>query len=353
VGNAGAVTRLLLGVCAYVPEVRFETNHPESLGKRPNADLLDALRELGLSVEARDPGGLLPITLRGGPPTGGRVHVSGAQSSQYLSALLYLAPLLPTGLDITVTGELRSAPLIATTIRALTDAGIDIKANLHLTNFEVAGGQRFQASEYVVPGDAPSTAALVAAAVTLGAPLRLERLAWSEADVRALVATLDRLGVEMTERPSSENGGALAITGALRDAPPIQPRVINCDPIIDSVPVLVALACFAPGETRFVNGANLRVKESDRIGDLCAELVRAGADVTPAADGITAQGKPKGVAGGATLSAHDDHRVAQALAILGLRADKPVTITGAQAVAKSYPWFYDDLRRLGADIFDG
>jgi 3-phosphoshikimate 1-carboxyvinyltransferase len=129
--------------------------------------------------------------------------------------------------------------------------------------------------------------------------------------------------------------------------------VIDCDPIIDSVPVLVALACFAPGETRFVNGANLRVKESDRIGDLCAELARAGADVTPATDGITAQGKPTGVAGGATLAAYDDHRVAQALAILGLRADKPVTITGAQAVAKSYPWFYDDLRRLGADIIDG
>jgi 3-phosphoshikimate 1-carboxyvinyltransferase len=352
VGNAGAVARLLLGVCAYLPEVRFETDHPESLGKRPNADLLVTLRELGLSVEARDPGGLLPISLRGGPPRGGRVHVSGAQSSQYLSALLYLAPLLPKGLDITVTGGLRSAPLIGATLHALTDAGVDVKANSQLTNFKVAGGQRFRAREHVIPGDAPSAAALVAAAAALGVPLRLERLAWDEADVRALVVALDRLGVEMTEQPSADNGGALAITGALHTAPPAQPRLIDCDPIIDSVPVLVALACFTPGETRFVNGANLRVKESDRISDLCAELARAGANVTPEADGITALGKPIGIVGGAMVATHEDHRVAQALAILGLRTDSPLTITGAQVVAKSYPWFYEDLRRLGANVTD-
>ena len=77
-GNAGAALRLLLGIGALLPEVRFETDHPDSLGRRPNADLLDALRALGVKVEAREPGGLLPITLRGGPPFGGAVSVSGA-----------------------------------------------------------------------------------------------------------------------------------------------------------------------------------------------------------------------------------------------------------------------------------
>ena len=74
-------------------------------------------------------------------------------------------------------------------------------------------------------------------------------------------------------------------------------RALDCDPIIDSVPALVALACLTPGETRFLNGANLRAKESDRIGDLCAELTRAGADVTELADGIITRGRPEGIAG--------------------------------------------------------
>src|SRR5262249_49806827 len=93
-GNAGAVLRFLLGVGALLPEVRFETDHPGSLGRRPNADLLAALASLGVASESQGPDGLLPITLRGGPPHGGAVSVSGARSSQYASALLCLAPLL-------------------------------------------------------------------------------------------------------------------------------------------------------------------------------------------------------------------------------------------------------------------
>ncbi len=123
-GNAGAVLRFLLGIGALLPEVRFETDHPGSLGRRPNADLLAALESLGIAVESQGPDGLLPITLRGGPPRGGAVSVSGARSSQYASALLYLAPLLPDGLDLTITDDLRSAPLLRATLRTLGEAGI-------------------------------------------------------------------------------------------------------------------------------------------------------------------------------------------------------------------------------------
>lgn len=349
--NAGAALRLLLGVGALLPEVRFETDHPDSLGRRPNADLLDALRSLGLSAEAREPGGLLPITLRGGPPVGGAVSVSGAQSSQYLSALLYLGPLLRDGLEIHVTGGLRSAPLIGVTLQALAAAGIQVIADDDLLRFRIPGVQRFLPRVYLTPGDAPSAAALIAAAGALGAPLRLEGLAWQDADVRELVAALDALCVPLAERPGAANGGALAIAGgSARTTDDTAPREIDCDPVIDSVPALVALACLTPGETRFVNGANLRVKESDRIGDLCAELARAGADVTELADGIIARGRLVGVAGGMTVYAHDDHRVAEALAILALGSRDGLTIEGANAVAKSYPWFFEDLQRLGARV---
>ena len=346
VGNAGAVLRLLLGIGALLPKVRFETDHPLSLGRRPNAELLAALMSLGIHVEAQGHEGLLPITLRGGPAQGGAVRISGARSSQYVSALLYLAPLLPRGLSITVTDGLRSAPLIRATLRALDAAGIQVSAEDELRHFVVPGGQIYRARTYDVPADGPSAAALVACALTLRTPLRLDRLAFAEDDVRALVTTLDALGAPLTERPDASNNGALSIATAarLRGAP------LDGEGCIDSVPVLVAAACFAEGETRFENVATLRLKESDRIADLCAELRCAGCDVDPLEDAILVRGQPAGIAGGTTVDGHDDHRLVQALAVAALRSRNGLTITGADAVAKSYPWFFEDLERMGAEV---
>ncbi len=353
-GNAGAVLRLLLGVGALLPAVRFETDHPDSLGRRPNADLLAALRSLGVGVSAREPGGLLPITLRGGALRGGDVSVSGLNSSQYLSALLYLAPLLPDGLRISVTGGLRSQPLVRATLRTLEAAGVSVEAAPDLRSFHVPGGQTYQPRVYRIPGDTPSAAALLAAAVALGAPLRLTGLAARDDDLRALLAACDTLGLPLASRPTDADPDApLTLPGG----PALQrpgwhaaTRRIDGDAIIDSVPALVAFACLIPGETRFEQVATLRLKESDRIEDLCAELARAGADVSPLPGAIIVRGRPNGVAGGVTVHAHDDHRLAQALAIVATRSQRGLTIAGADAVAKSYPWFFDDLRRLGADV---
>jgi 3-phosphoshikimate 1-carboxyvinyltransferase len=353
-GNAGAALRLLLGISALLPDVRFETDHPNSLGRRPNADLLDALRALGAHVTAREPGGLLPIALAAGALRGGDVTVSGRNSSQYLSALLYLAPLLPAGLRISVVDGLRSQPLVRATLRALAAAGITIEAAPDLLSFHVAGGQRFQPRRYHCPGDTPSAAALIAASVALAAPLRLHGLAAHDDDLRALLAACDTLGLPLTSRPTEADPDApLTLPGGpakQRPGDAALTRRINGDTIIDSVPALVALACLMPGETRFEQVATLRLKESDRIEDLCAEFTRAGADVTPLPDAIIVRGRPGAIAGGVTVSAHDDHRLAQALAILATRCQRGLTIAGADAVAKSYPWFFDDLRALGAEV---
>jgi 3-phosphoshikimate 1-carboxyvinyltransferase len=344
-GNAGAVLRLLLGIGTLLPEVRFETDHPDSLGRRPNADLLAALRALGIQTEAREPDGLLPITLRGGPPRGGPVSVSCERSSQYLSALLYLAPLLPLGLDVTVPGALRSAPLVRATLRALAAAGIDVTAAPDLRRFRTQGEQRYRSGEYVIPGDGPSAAVCACAAMLLGAPLRLDRLSEAEDDVRALVDALVALGADFAARPDT-TGDVLD----LRPSAALHGAVIQGDACIDSVPVLVALACFAGGETRFEDVATLRLKESDRIADLCAELSRAGCDLDPLPDAIVVRGRPGGIAGGVTVSGHDDHRLVQSLALAALRSRSGLTITGADAVAKSYPSFFDDLTALGVQV---
>lgn len=355
-GNAGAVLRLLLGLGALLPVVRFETDHPTSLGRRPNADLLAALAQLGITAEARGADGLLPIILRGGPPQGGTVRVSGVHSSQYLSALLYLAPLLPRGLEIAVSDDLRSAPLVRATLRALSAAGIAVDAAADLRAFTVPGGQSFAAREYAVPGDGPTAAALACAAFTLGRPLRLAPLDTAADDVRALLAAL-AFGAALS---LDETTGTLTILPpsdrppSERQGPPLQGagsvRVLDGDASTDSVPALVAAACFVPGETRFERVGTLRLKESDRIGDLCTELARAGADVTPGAETIVVRGRPEGIAGGVTVDGHDDHRLVQALAIAALGSRDGLTITGADAVAKSYPGFFADLAHLGALI---
>ncbi|HEX8729498.1 MAG TPA: hypothetical protein VF739_12790, partial [Ktedonobacterales bacterium] len=234
VGNAGAVLRLLLGISALLPAITFTTDHPQSLGRRPNADLLAALTQLGITADAHGPDGLLPITLRGGPPTGGEVTVSGARSSQYLSALLYLAPLLPQGLRITVTDGLRSSDLVRATLRVLAEAGIHVEAAHDLRAFAVARGQAYRAHDVTVPGDAPSAAALAVAASLLGQTAQLSSLDATQPESAALLTALETLGV-----PPTLAGGVLTIgTGAS-----LHRARLDGDPLIDSVPALVAAAC--------------------------------------------------------------------------------------------------------------
>ena len=349
-GNAGAILRLLLGIGALLPEVRFETNPPDSLGRRPNADLLSALGQLGIQSESREPGGLLPITLRGGPPRGGEVTVSGARSSQYLSALLYLAPLLEDGLRITVTEGLRSIPLVHATLRALDIAGIDMDVAPDLMRYVVPGRQRYRAAIHTVPGDSPSAAAVAAAALALNAPLRLQRLDPGEEDVHGLLTALDTLGAHIALATVEGEDGAANLVVRVSANAQLHGARIDGGTCIDSVPALVAIACFADGETRFEHVSNLRIKESDRIGDLASELRRAGCDVTPEQDAIVVRGRPDDLEGGVTVHAHNDHRLVQALAVVALHCRRGLIIEGADHVAKSYPWFFDDLAAMGAAV---
>ena len=125
-GNAGAVLRFLMGVGALLDEVKFTTKFEHSLGQRPHGDLLAALQQLGARSESRD--GRLPIVIRGGDLRGGRVQVSGATSSQYLSSLLLLAPLIGEDVEIEVIDDLVSRPLVRTTLEVMETSGIQVDA---------------------------------------------------------------------------------------------------------------------------------------------------------------------------------------------------------------------------------
>src|SRR5712692_11639166 len=142
----------------------------------------------------------------------------------------------------------------------------------------------------------------------------------------------------------------MAIRSRLRGGRRLRGIEMNGDKAIDCIPVLVAAACFAEGESVFYNIESLHYKESDRIDDLCAELRRAGCMVTPRQDAILVRGQPQGVEGGVVVDAHSDHRLLMALAIVALRSRHGLTLTGVEHIAKSYPHFFEDLRLLGAEI---
>jgi 3-phosphoshikimate 1-carboxyvinyltransferase len=263
--------------------------------------------------------------------------------------------MLPLGLDIHVRNELRSRALVRATLRALAAADIQVEAAPDLSWFQVPGGQTFRPGTYDVPGDGPSAAALLGAALALRRPVRMGRLAGDHEEVGALLEALGDLGAEITVNPSNNAGPGLisvelALSGERDDSPSLRGARIDGDTCIDSVPVLVAIACFAEGESRFEHVGTLRLKESDRINDLCAELLRAGALAYPGDEIITVDGRPGGIAGGSTVNGHDDHRLVQALAIAALRSAGGLTIEGADAVAKSYPEFFTALQLCGAEV---
>jgi 3-phosphoshikimate 1-carboxyvinyltransferase len=344
VGNAGAVLRLLLGVGALLPDVTFVTDYPQSLGKRPNRELLQALTELGAECQAVGAEGYLPIRLRRGNLRGGTIAISGARSSQYLSALLFLAPLLDGGLEINVVDGLKSQPLVRATLEVLQEAGIRIEHDETLLHFKCEAGQQYAAHTYTIPGDYPSAAALLAAYAVSDSSeseVRLTRLRPGDEIGEALLSVFQQMGADLRRE-----GDTVIMRGGRR----LRPVHVDGDVIIDCIPVLVAAACFAEGESVFFNIESLHYKESDRIDDLCQELRRAGCDIVPQRDAIIVRGRPGEIVGGATVDGHSDHRVLMALAIAAMHGREGLTLTGVGHISKSYPNFFQQLEECGARI---
>lgn len=341
VGNAGAVLRFLMSVAALCPEdVTFINAYPESLGKRPHLDLIHALEQMNVRVTHRD--GRLPITIHGGAPRGGRIQVSGSVSSQYLSSLLFMTPLLDEDSEIEVLNDLKSKIVVGQTLEVLEQAGIRVDASADLMHYRVPGRQRYEAKSYSVQGDYPGSAAILSAAAVTNSDVKVHRLMEnSKQGERAIVDVLKTMGVPLTHRD-----GIVHVQGNGR----LKALEFDGDHATDAVLAMVAAAVFAEGTSRFYNVENLRYKECDRITDYVTELRKAGADVEERQSEIIVHGKPDGVPGGVEIDAHFDHRVIMALTVVGLRSDKGLVIRDAHHVAKSYPQYFDHLRALGAEI---
>ena len=340
VGNAGAVLRFLMSIAAFCPEVTFINRYPDSLGKRPHNDLIDALQQMNVQVDHQN--GRLPITIRGGNPRGGKIRVSGSVSSQYLSSLLFMTPLLDEDSEIEVLNDLKSKVVVGQTLEVIRQAGIQIEAREDLMYYRVPGRQRYEAKQYTVQGDYPGSAAVLAAAAVTQSDVKILRLEEnSKQGERAVVDVLRAMNVPLTH----ENG-VVHVKGNGK----LKAVEFDGDHFTDAVLAMVAAAVFAEGTSRFYNVENLRYKECDRITDFLNELRKAGADVEERQSEIIVHGRPQGVEGGVEIDAHFDHRVIMALTVVGLRSAKGLTIRDAQHVAKSYPQYFEHLQSLGAQI---
>ncbi|KRE40506.1 3-phosphoshikimate 1-carboxyvinyltransferase [Paenibacillus sp. Soil522] len=340
VGNAGAVLRFLMAIAALCPDVTFINRYPDSLGKRPHSDLIETLTAMGVSIDHND--GKLPIRMKGGAPKGGKIQVSGNISSQFLSALLFLTPLLEEDSEIEVLHDLKSKVVVGQTLEVLEQAGIVIHADEDYMRFRVPGGQSYAAKTYSVQGDYPGSAAILAAAAVTESDVIVHRLeVKSKQGERAVVDVL-----KMMEVPLTHEKGIVHVKGNGK----LKAVEFDGDHATDAVLAMVAAAVFAEGTSRFYNVENLRYKECDRITDYLNELRKAGANVEELQAEIIVHGRPEGVEGGVEINAHYDHRVIMALTIVGLRAKQPIRIRDAHHVAKSYPIYFDHLKALGANV---
>lgn len=340
VGNAGAVLRFLMAIAALCPDVTFINRYPDSLGKRPHDDLIESLTSMGVKIEHRE--GKLPIRIQGGKPKGGHIQVSGNISSQFLSALLFLTPLLEEDSEIEVLHDLKSKVVVGQTLEVLEQAGIVIHADEDYMRFRVPGNQSYAAKTYTVQGDYPGSAAILAAAAVTQSDVIVHRLEErSKQGERAVVDVL-----KMMETPLTHENGIVHVKGNGK----LKAVEFDGDHATDAVLAMVAAAVFAEGTSRFYNVENLRYKECDRITDYLNELRKAGANVEERQAEIIVHGRPEGVEGGVEINAHYDHRVIMALTIVGLRSKEPIRIRDAHHVAKSYPIYFDHLKALGANV---
>lgn len=336
-GNSGTALRLLAGVLAG-RGTRAVLTGDASLRGRPMGRIVEPLRRMGAQLDAAD-GDTAPLALQGGALTGIE-HASPAASAQVASCLLL------AGLHAEGTTRVRlPAPARDHTERMLAAYGIDAKDGVRRCDWSGVSARRL-----VVPGD-PSSAAFVAAGAALvpGSEVRLAGVCANPlrigfADVLARMgAEVDWTGVRVV---NGEPVGDLSVRGGALRGVTLRPDEVPG--LIDELPVLLAVSAFAEGTTTVDGAAELRYKESDRLATMAAGLEALGARVSLRQDGLTVEG---GQPAGGEIDAQDDHRIAMAFAIAGLRA--PVRIRRWEAIATSWPDFVAELQAAGLDIKEG
>lgn len=314
VDESGITARFMTTLACITPGQQQITGKP-SLLKRPVKDLVDTLRQLGAGIEYMEEEGFLPIKIFSDNLTGNKVTISGQTSSQYLSALLLIAPTLKGGLQITVDGKQISKPYIDITLDVMSHFGVKVEND----NYQeyIVSSQKYQANEYEIEGDYSSAAYFYAINALSGSNVRVKNL-----------------------NPDSKQGDKKFIE--LLENNQNLPEEINAEDFPDQAMTLAVLAAFAERTTKISGVRSLRVKETERVRAVENELGKMGIKTESTEDQLIIYGgKPKP----ARIDTYNDHRIAMSFAVASAKLEG-VRIFNPEVVNKTFPKFWDELGKV-------
>jgi 3-phosphoshikimate 1-carboxyvinyltransferase len=338
-GNSGTTMRLMLGVLASHPNRFFTVTGDASLRSRPMLRVIEPLTQMGAQIWHRQRG-LAPLAVQGQPLR--PIHYVSPIASAQVKSCVLLAGLMAEGAT-TVSEPVLSRDHSERMLRAF---GADLTVDPEACRVTINGLAQLQGQTVIVPGDISSAAFwLVAGAIVPGSDLTIQNVGVNPTRTGVLEA-LAQMQADITLANEREVAGEPVADVRVRHSP-LKATTIAGDVIprlIDEIPILAVAASCAQGTTVIRDAAELRVKESDRLAVMAAQLNRMGAQITELPDGMEIVGGTRLT--GAEVDSHTDHRIAMSLAIAALIARGTTTIQRAEAAAVSYPGFIDTLRQV-------
>ncbi len=332
VGNAGTAARFLTALVA-LGHGRYRIDGVPRMRERPIGPLLDALNQLEIDAVSVDHNDCLPIVITSQGLAGGIAEIDGNASSQFVSALMMVAPCTPRGISLRIRGTLVSQPYVDLTRSVMSAFGATTQ-NEGYRHIVVPGNQTYHARTYQVEPDASGASYFLAAAAVTGGRVRILALSRSSAqgDLR-LAQIFERMGCQVEWGDDYvELRGPSQLTGV----------DVDMADLSDVAPTLAAIAPFASSPVRIRGIGHIRRKETDRIRAVTSELQRLGATVVEHEDGWEIQ--PSALTP-AAIETYDDHRMAMSFAVTGLRVPG-LRILNPRCVTKTFPDFFDRFARL-------
>ena len=339
-GNAGTAMRPLCAALAASPG-DWTLVGEKRMEERPIRDQVDALRSLGAEISYLKNEGFPPLRIHGRPLEGGAVRVKGNTPSQFLTALLLSAPLFGRGLEIGIDGELVSRPYVDMTLAVMEKFGVAAERDGY-ARFRVRGkadGAGYRSpGEYFVEGDASAASYFLAAGAIAGGRVRVEGagLESVQGDV-AFADVLEKMGAEI------RRGGSWIEAAPGPDG--LRGADLDLNAIPDAAMTLATTALFAKGRTTIRGIGNWRVKETDRIAAMAAELRKLGAEAEEGPDCLSVL--PPERIRPAEIETYNDHRMAMCFALAAF-GGAPVTILDPGCVTKTFPEFFERFAEIVA-----
>jgi 3-phosphoshikimate 1-carboxyvinyltransferase len=271
-----------------------------------------------------------------GPLKGGAYFIPGDVSSQFVSGLLFALPLTGEDSEIHLSTSLESRQYVNLTIDVMRSFGVEVEESEYA--FCIKGGQAYKPCAYTVETDY-SQAAFFLGAAALGHEVKCAGLSnRSKQGDMAILKILEKMGATVIWDKGVVSVRSEKLHGIIMDA--------RENP--DLVPPVAVLCCLSEGESRIINAGRLRLKESDRLRALTEELTKLGGQIKETADSLLIKGIPE--LKGGRVDAHNDHRIAMAMALAAIRCSEPVILSGWGSVSKSYPDFWNDFEHSEARI---